>query len=68
MLALDKSTNEFLYLQVVDLITEQVNNGTLRPGDRLPSLRGLSGKLQVSIPTVASSVAIAGPCRCIARI
>ena len=38
MLALDKTTDEFLYLQVVDLITEQVKNGTLRPGDRLPSL------------------------------
>jgi DNA-binding transcriptional MocR family regulator len=52
MLAVDKSTDEFLYLQVVDLISDQVRNGTLRPGDRLPSLRGLSGKLAVSIPTV----------------
>jgi DNA-binding transcriptional MocR family regulator len=52
MLAVDKSTDEFLYLQVVDLISGQVNNGTLRAGDRLPSLRGLSSKLQVSIPTV----------------
>ena len=52
MIAVDKAANEFLYLQVVDLITGQVDNGTLRPGDRLPSLRRLSRKLQVSIPTV----------------
>lgn len=52
MLAVDKSTGEYLYLQVVDLISGQVNNGTLRAGDRLPSLRGLSSQLQVSIPTV----------------
>ena len=52
MLALDKSTDEFLYLQLVDLISAQVDSGTLRAGDRLPSLRGLSTKLAVSIPTV----------------
>ena len=52
MIALDKTADEFLYLQVVDLITGQVDNGTLRPGDRLPSLRRLSRKLEVSIPTV----------------
>jgi len=52
MIAVDKNASEYLYLQVVDLISEQVNNGTLRPGDRLPSLRRLSRKLEVSIPTV----------------
>jgi DNA-binding transcriptional MocR family regulator len=52
MIAVDKEAGEFLYSQVVDLITDQVDNGTLRPGDRLPSLRRLSRKLEVSIPTV----------------
>lgn len=52
MLAVDKNNDEFLYLQVVELIAAQVSNGTLRAGDRLPSLRSLSGKLEVSIPTV----------------
>lgn len=52
MIAVDKDAGEFLYLQVVDLIVGQVDNGTLRPGDRLPSLRRLSRKLEVSIPTV----------------
>lgn len=52
MIALDKNASEFLYLQVVDLISEQIDKGTLRAGDRLPSLRRLSAKLEVSIPTV----------------
>lgn len=52
MIAVDKDASEFLYLQVVDLISEQIDKGTLRPGDRLPSLRRLSSKLEVSIPTV----------------
>lgn len=52
MIAVDKSAQSFLYQQVVELIVQQVENGTLRPGDRLPSLRRLSNKLEVSIPTV----------------
>ncbi len=52
MIAVDKEASSYLYLQVIDLISEQIENGTLRPGDRLPSLRRLSSKLDVSIPTV----------------
>ena len=52
MLAIDKSSNDFLYRQVIDLITENIDSGTLRPGDRLPSLRRMSKRIDVSIPTV----------------
>lgn len=52
MLAIDRDTDEFLYAQVIDLINDQVRSGALRPGDRLPSLRRMSDKLQVSIPVV----------------
>ncbi|MFT5139325.1 MAG: DNA-binding transcriptional MocR family regulator [Lysobacterales bacterium] len=52
MLAIDRKQEDFLYTQVVDLINEQLGSGTLRAGDRLPSLRRLSEKLEVSIPTV----------------
>ncbi|NIP17332.1 MAG: GntR family transcriptional regulator, partial [Xanthomonadales bacterium] len=45
MLAIDRTNEEFLYAQVVDLINEKVHSGALRPGDRLPSLRRLSDKL-----------------------
>jgi DNA-binding transcriptional regulator YhcF (GntR family) len=42
MLAIDKNADDFLYRQVIDLITENIDSGTLRPGDRLPSLRRMS--------------------------
>ncbi len=47
-------TNEKLplYEQVAERIHYLVEQGTLRPGDRVPSIRSLSKQLQVSINTV----------------
>ena len=52
MLAIDKQNGEFLYRQVIDLISENIESGTLKSGDRLPSLRRMSKHIGVSIPTV----------------
>ena len=52
MLAIDKDNGAFLYRQVIDLISDQIDAGTLRPGDRLPSLRRMSEQIGVSVPTV----------------
>ena len=52
MLAIDKSRSGYLYQQVLDLITENIESGTLKPGDRLPSLRQMSKRTGVSVPTV----------------
>ena len=52
MLSVDKSSDEFLYRQVIDLINENMQTGTLRAGDRLPSLRRMSERIGVSVPTV----------------
>ncbi|MDJ0751445.1 MAG: PLP-dependent aminotransferase family protein [Woeseiaceae bacterium] len=52
MLNVDKQRDAFLYQQVVDLIGENIDSGTLLPGDRLPSLRKMSKSVGVSIPTV----------------
>jgi DNA-binding transcriptional MocR family regulator len=52
MLTIDKQSDEFLYRQVIDLIGENIETGTLKPGDRLPSLRRMSRQIGVSIPTV----------------
>jgi DNA-binding transcriptional MocR family regulator len=52
MLAVDKQEDTYLYRQVIDLISENISSGTLRPGDRLPSLRKMSQSAGVSIPTV----------------
>ena len=52
MLAIDKDDTTFLYRQVIDLISENIETGTLGPGDRLPSLRKMSHSTGVSVPTV----------------
>lgn len=52
MLAVDKESSDYLYRQVIDLISDNIESGTLRPGDRLPSLRRMSTRIGVSIPTV----------------
>lgn len=49
---IQKDSEQFLYQQVIELINTMQNAGTLRPGDKLPSLRKLSSQLNVSIPTV----------------
>ncbi|NNC77655.1 MAG: PLP-dependent aminotransferase family protein [Woeseiaceae bacterium] len=52
MLSLDRKDGAFLYEQVIDLISENIESGTLLPGDKLPSLRKMSEQAGVSIPTV----------------
>lgn len=47
-----KDPSTYLYQQVIHLITEMLNNGTLQAGQKLPSLRNLASNLSVSIPTV----------------
>lgn len=47
-----RSTDDFLYQQLVDMLQVQMDNGTMAPGDRLPSLRRLSQQMDVSVPTV----------------
>jgi DNA-binding transcriptional MocR family regulator len=43
---------DYLYDRVADEISRMVNRGTLRPGDRVPSIRKLSSTNGVSISTV----------------
>jgi DNA-binding transcriptional MocR family regulator len=52
MQAISKQSSEFLYQQVIELIQQMQRSGTLRAGDKLPSLRKLSSRLEVSVPTV----------------
>lgn len=52
MHAVDRNSSHYLYQQVIDLIAETIEAGTLLPGDRLPSLRRMSEQIGVSIPTV----------------
>ncbi len=50
--AIKKNSEQYLYQQVIAMILEMKASGTLRPGDKLPSLRKLSKQLSLSIPTV----------------
>jgi DNA-binding transcriptional MocR family regulator len=52
MQTLDRHDGPFLYRQVIDLIQDTIETGALRPGDRLPSLRKMSRRAGVSVPTV----------------
>jgi len=49
---LNKQSEKYLYQQVIDMIKKMQQSGTLRVGDKLPSLRKFSQQLDVSIPTV----------------
>ncbi len=48
----DKNVNRKLYEQVAESIQNLIKEGTLQPGDRLPSVRKLHQQLGVSISTV----------------
>lgn len=53
----DQRPEEFMYRysQVGKHILELVESGTLRPGERIPSLRQMSTKMRVSITTVSQA-------------
>ncbi len=52
-----KSAASPLYEQVAGEVAGLVEKGTFRPGDRVPSIRGLSRQLQVSLNTVKEAYA-----------
>ena len=45
-------SDKFLYDKVAHLVSSMIETGTLKPGDRVPSLRSMSKKLDVSVATV----------------
>jgi GntR family transcriptional regulator len=54
-LAIDEKDARPLYLQIITQIKEQVGNGTLSPGDELPSVRELADTLGINLHTVRSA-------------
>lgn len=53
MLRVDPSADEPPFAQLRDQITAQVAEGSLSPGDRLPTVRRLAGDLGIAPNTVA---------------
>lgn len=52
----ERITNQRIYQQIVDQITRMVNEGTLRPGDRLPPERQLAEEFGVSRAAVREAL------------
>lgn len=48
---LSNSSNKSIYEQIVSQIKANIMNGTLKPGDSLPSIRGLAKSLHISVIT-----------------
>lgn len=44
-----------IYLQLIEQIKQQIADGTLKPGDQLPTVRSLAEELRVNFNTVARS-------------
>ncbi|WP_418964984.1 GntR family transcriptional regulator [Cetobacterium sp.] len=53
---IDKSSTTPLYLQLVDIILEQIKSGTYHEGDKIPSERELSETFSISRATVRQAL------------
>lgn len=51
-LNITKDQNTYLYEKISSKIFEMIKNGTYRVGDKIPSVRSLSGQMRVSINTI----------------
>jgi len=54
-LSIDEKDNRPLYLQIINQIKDQVNRGTIKAGDELPSVRELADSLGINLHTVRSA-------------
>jgi GntR family transcriptional regulator len=57
MITLSSLSGVPLYRQIVQQVKQMAAAGTLKPGDRLPSVRKLAGELKVNALTVAKGYA-----------
>lgn len=64
-LELDFRSGIPIYLQVVDRIKEMIADGRIKPGDQLPTVRGLATELRVNFNTVARAYRILDEARII---
>ncbi len=53
MFKINHSSTTPIYQQVVDEIRKLIAIGELKPGDSLPSIRGLAAQLDVAVNTIA---------------
>lgn len=53
--SIDFSSGVHVYKQIINNIYEAIGNGDLKEGDKLPTIKELSGQLQVNPNTIAKS-------------
>ncbi len=54
-ISIDEQDSRPLYLQIIAQIKEQLRQGTLKPGNELPSVRELADSLGINMHTVRSA-------------
>jgi GntR family transcriptional regulator len=55
LISINEKDTRPIYLQIIGQIKEQVSNGTLKPGNELPSVRELADSLGINMHTVRSA-------------
>ena len=55
LISINEKDTRPIYLQIIGQIKEQVSNGTIKPGDELPSVRELADSLGINMHTVRSA-------------
>ncbi|BDE95453.1 GntR family transcriptional regulator [Raoultibacter timonensis] len=58
IIRIDQKSNEPLYLQLRSQIIASIAQGTLEPGDALPSVRSLASDLGINLHTVNKAYAV----------
>ena len=54
-ISIDEHNNRPIYLQIIYQIKQQIRQGTLKPGDELPSVRELAHILGINMHTARSA-------------
>src|SRR5215208_4999299 len=65
MLQIDFRSGLPIYTQIVNQVQTQIAGGILKPGDQLPTVRGLAEELRVNFNTVARAYRILDEARII---
>ena len=55
LISINEKDTRPIYLQIIGQLKEQVSNGTLKPGDELPSVIELADSLGINMHTVRSA-------------
>ena len=52
-ISIDLRSDIPIYIQIVEQVRQQLNNGVLQPGDQLPTVRTMASELRINFNTVS---------------